>query len=623
MSTTNKSAKKVSAFAAFSSKIKTAGGETRRGPKKHSGTEKHKKIGKKFRQSLRSKRSRSSADPVRQPDAEVVEPPSSGNTNGHHSLPVASNGTKKRKIGNGVESQPKPTVESSPAPTKMTKKKKVIQQQMVESPPSPTKKKQVIQQQPVNIKTDIRYQEEPGTSLTMLLQETPAPDTDSTLEAEKLFLWLISPVTASDFFSGLWEKKPLLLKRHMPDYNTGLFSSKELHQILKENDIQFTTHLDVTSYTDGVRETHNPVGRAHAPVVWDFYKNGCSVRLLNPQSYSDAVWKFNSMLQEYFGSFVGANIYLTPAGSQGFAPHYDDIEAFVIQLEGKKHWRLYSPRNKEEVLPRFSSPNFSQDEIGEPIFDTVLEPGDLLYFPRGIIHQATTPDDSHSLHITLSTCQRNTWGDLLEKIIPQTLKNALNTDPELRKALPRDYMQYTGIANSDSSDARRGSFLQKVGELICKLATYAPVDDGTDQMAKGYIHDSLPPKLTPGEKSCSIFGNGSVCNYGSLSNEVEISETTLIRLIRRGVARVVSEDEQVRIYHTLENSRVYHQKEAQYFEIPAETAPAVEYLLHRYPKFTSVGSLPLEDDWEDKQVELAQVLYEKGILVTDEPLKPL
>lgn len=36
--------------------------------------------------------------------------------------------------------------------------------------------------------------------------------------------------------------------------------------------------------------------------------------------------------------------YLTPAGTQGFAPHYDDIEAFVVQLEGKKHWRVYNPR---------------------------------------------------------------------------------------------------------------------------------------------------------------------------------------------------------------------------------------------------------------------------------------
>lgn len=41
---------------------------------------------------------------------------------------------------------------------------------------------------------------------------------------------------------------------------------------------------------------------------------------------------------------MGANVYLTPPGTQGFAPHYDDIEAFLIQLEGKKHWRLYAPR---------------------------------------------------------------------------------------------------------------------------------------------------------------------------------------------------------------------------------------------------------------------------------------
>jgi bifunctional lysine-specific demethylase and histidyl-hydroxylase NO66 len=78
----------------------------------------------------------------------------------------------------------------------------------------------------------------------------------------------------------------------------------------------------------------------------------------------------------------------TPPNSQGFAPHYDDIETFVLQIEGKKRWRLYAPRNEKEYFPRISSKNFKQNEIGEPILDIVPEAGDLLYFPRGIIHQA-------------------------------------------------------------------------------------------------------------------------------------------------------------------------------------------------------------------------------------------
>ena len=35
-------------------------------------------------------------------------------------------------------------------------------------------------------------------------------------------------------FRELWEKKPLLLKRHRPYYNDGLFSCAELDRILRE-----------------------------------------------------------------------------------------------------------------------------------------------------------------------------------------------------------------------------------------------------------------------------------------------------------------------------------------------------------------------------------------------------
>lgn len=71
-------------------------------------------------------------------------------------------------------------------------------------------------------------------------------------------------------------------------------------------------------------------------------------------------------------------MYLTPAGSQGFSPHYDDIDAFVLQLEGAKRWRCYRPPSEQDFLARFSSPDFAEDAIGDPVLDIVLEPGDLL-----------------------------------------------------------------------------------------------------------------------------------------------------------------------------------------------------------------------------------------------------
>jgi hypothetical protein len=36
------------------------------------------------------------------------------------------------------------------------------------------------------------------------------------------------------YFSGLWENKPLLLKRHVHDYYDGIFSTDDLERILRE-----------------------------------------------------------------------------------------------------------------------------------------------------------------------------------------------------------------------------------------------------------------------------------------------------------------------------------------------------------------------------------------------------
>ncbi|XP_063774101.1 ribosomal oxygenase 1 isoform X2 [Pseudophryne corroboree] len=434
-----------------------------------------------------------------------------------------------------------------------------------------------------------------GPSLRSVLQELGKVQ-NSKDRATALFEWFISPITSAEFFRNMWERKPALIRRHNTKYYDGFFSTAEFDRILREDNVQFGINLDVTSYTDGVRETHNPPGRALPMVVWDYYNSGCSLRLLNPQAFSVTVWNVLCILQELFGSMVGANMYLTPPGTQGFAPHYDDIEAFVIQLEGKKHWRVYNPRDKSEILPQFSSANFTDHNIGEPILETVLEAGDLLYFPRGFIHQGDCLPDVHSLHITVSSFQRNCWADLLDKLLPAALLIAAEEDVDYRKGLPLDYLEYMGVQNADLLDPRRSSFIEKVHTLMRKLTEYAPVDAAVDQKAKAFLHDCLPPVLTPAERDHSVYGAPVRWENGHVKDcVVKLGKDSKIRFLRGGVARLCSEGDACVLYYSTDNSRVYHKEGPKSIDVDAEDVDAVEYLLRSYPTYVTVASLPREE----------------------------
>ncbi|XP_006792672.1 ribosomal oxygenase 1 [Neolamprologus brichardi] len=437
--------------------------------------------------------------------------------------------------------------------------------------------------------------------------------------ASKLFQWLITPIPDKMFFRETWEKKPIFVQRKNHDYYKGLFSTAELDRIFREEDVQYGVNLDVTSYTNGKRETHNPPGRVLPYTAWDFYESGCSLRMLNPQAFSSTVWNVLSILQEQFGSMAGANIYLTPPGTQGFAPHYDDIEAFVVQLEGKKHWRVYSPRSDDEVLPVLSSPNFDQADIGKPILDVVVEAGDLIYFPRGFIHQGNCLPDAHSLHITISSYQKNSWGDLLQKLVPAALEVAMEEDVEFRRGLPLDYLTYMGVQNSDKEDPRRAKFFSRIDNLMKRLTNYAPVDAAVDQKAKDFIHDCLPPALTPDELVTSVKGAPTRWEGGQVKDVgVHITTQTQIRILRAQCARLCNDGDAVHLYYTTDNSRVYHKEELKSFEIKPEYTDAVEFLIHSYPGFVTVGSLPCESAQD--RIALAELLFEKGIIHTAEPL---
>lgn len=485
------------------------------------------------------------------------------------------------------------------------------------------KKENSLQVNQECLKTTVKTSPKASKSAEISSQISLSTEAGSMETAESFFSWLIYPMTKEEFFKLYWEKRPMHISReNTRDYYADILSTSAIDEMFRKHNILFGKNVDITAYRNNERITRTPGGRAHAGVVWDYYRNGCSVRLLNPQTYHARLRELNTGLQEVFNSFVGANAYLTPPNSQGFAPHYDDIEAFVLQTEGSKLWRIYAPRDKSELLPRTSSPNFSQEEIGEPIMEVLLKAGDLLYFPRGFIHQANTVPGEHSLHVTVSTYQRNSWADFFEKLVPAALANAIEENEEFRRGLPLDAFNHLGAVYSDVESPERDALLRKVKKLFSKLLEYAPVDAAADQMVKEYIHEALPPYLTPVEKKCSVLENSDrMVSNGILKGATTPDLQTRIRLTRSNVLRLVSEEEPdtMKIYHSMENSLEYHGEALQCIEIPLEQAPAVEHLIHSYPAFTSVSDLPLDDDLD--KIQIAAELWERGLVLTEEPLQ--
>jgi len=107
----------------------------------------------------------------------------------------------------------------------------------------------------------------------------------------------------------------------------------------------------------------------------------------------------NAVVERCFRAPVHTNAYVSFNRDSAFVPHWDDHNVLILQVHGRKHWRCYGQRKPHPVKrPEFEVPR----DLGEPEWDGVLEPGDVLYVPRGDIHFASVPDGGDSVHLTVT-----------------------------------------------------------------------------------------------------------------------------------------------------------------------------------------------------------------------------
>ncbi len=86
------------------------------------------------------------------------------------------------------------------------------------------------------------------------------------------------------------------------------------------------------------------------------------------------------------------------AGEGPFGVHWDTHDVMVIQLIGSKRWKVFKPTLPLPVYEQ-SSKHRQSECPSIPVFDGILEAGDLLYLPRGWWHVVTPFGET--LHATI------------------------------------------------------------------------------------------------------------------------------------------------------------------------------------------------------------------------------
>ena len=285
---------------------------------------------------------------------------------------------------------------------------------------------------------------------------------------------------------------------------------------------------------------------------------------------------FTRALVEELGHPAQVNAYVTPPSSQGFAPHYDTHDVFVLQVSGEKHWVIHAPVHPDPLKDQVWTDHraaVAEAGRGEPVIDQVLRPGDALYLPRGWIHSATALGDT-SIHLTVGL-SAYTRADVVD-----TLLRVVGGSEALRASLP------LGIDVGDP-DQLRPVVEQTVTDLVTALTTTTdPAGLAARRLGARFGRDTRPEPVAP---------------LATLSALTALSEDTAVRWRDglRGRVEIVGDKVRLTARRTV-------------LTLPAEAAPALHALRTGDP--TTVGALPGLD--LASALVVVRRLLREGVVVT-------
>ena len=277
-------------------------------------------------------------------------------------------------------------------------------------------------------------------------------------------LCLPNTITPEQFLSDYWQKKPLLIKQGLPQL-IGMFEPEDILGLAIDEDATARLLTQAASKQEGQPQWQlkkNPLTEAdfdNLPEQW-------SVLVQNLEQWSPelgALWQALDFIPQWQRDDIMVS-YAPKGGSVG--KHYDDYDVFLAQGFGSRRWQLGKFCDEQTQFVA-DEPIRLFDDMGEIIFDEILEAGDVLYVPPKLAHFGVAQDDC----LTFSFgCRRPNLMQIIDSLADVATNDSALFIPMI---LPQA-MQASGELKTDSIEAIKIQLLQLLqserGDTIIRQA---------------------------------------------------------------------------------------------------------------------------------------------------------
>ncbi|SOZ15850.1 conserved hypothetical protein, COG2850 [Cupriavidus taiwanensis] len=186
---------------------------------------------------------------------------------------------------------------------------------------------------------------------------------------------LLGGMTPAAFMRDVWHRKPLLIRQAVPGIVPPV-SRDALFDLADRDDVESRL---VTHFRNRWKLAHGPFARENLPGVktrqWTLLVQGVN---LHDAAAAELMGRFRFVPDARLDDVMIS--YATDGG--GVGPHFDSYDVFLLQVSGRRRWRISSQTSLELIpdMPLKILADFSAEQ------EWVLEPGDMLYLPPQYAH---------------------------------------------------------------------------------------------------------------------------------------------------------------------------------------------------------------------------------------------